>query len=208
LLSTASWSYCRGEKEAFKSKGLSELELRTCIERRELLVHVKPMHLTATGSLLSKPSVFFAAAKRAGFGTVVSVFRENQLAWWISSFENNLENKRVHTGSKVHAEGLRKFGKRNMVSSFQHFRQQHIDGVSHAKKLGFRVVSLSFKDVTDALCPSVQAVLQGWGSTKPTACVSTNGHTGASHRGDTLAHRIGNIPTDRQQQLPGPGCPR
>ena len=59
LLQTASWTYCRGQKEGFKSKGLSEPELQACIERREFLVHVKPMHLTAAGSLLPKPSVFF-----------------------------------------------------------------------------------------------------------------------------------------------------
>jgi hypothetical protein len=203
----AKMPYCNHVKEGFKNLAkrglfLSTLSLRRCIEKKQLFTHVKPMHLVANQSALKTPAAFFMGAWDAGFRTVISSFRTNQLATAVSSYElkNKKQSHRTFDGAEQN----------KLINKFKAQWHSYRNGVVAATALGYVVVELNFTQVTTQLCESVNLVLDAMlahhaatgyrDKTAPTRCTTAsisaanhNKHMHSSHHNALLWQRIGKI---------------
>ena len=153
-------------------------------------------------------SNFFKGAAKAGFGTVVGIFRQNQLARMISSFEET-NFKRLRKGSQESLEerGLKCFDE-SPINSFLADQWVYLSGMAEAKKFGFLVVDLTFKQAMKT-CEAVSETLHKmhmWSNktgldedTKDMKwpCRVEKRHTTRSHKNQGLHGRIGLSAADK-----------
>lgn len=193
LMLTAGYAYCKGEKEAFKDDGPKADELKTCFEDHERLTHVKPNHLRSEGEL-NNSSLFFDAAKDAGFTVVAAVYRANALHRMVSSFELNAkhltdpaarcrETKELFCSNHTH----------HLRDIFLDQRRELLQGIEDAERRGFKVIQLTFEDVILDTCDSVARTLDlvSPGLSNSPCVVYQSPHTKTSHHNATLKERVG-----------------
>lgn len=188
LQHTTGLGFCGGNEESFKrplKKTLSFESLQRCIQKGELLMHIKPEHLTAKTSMLRTPEAFFDAAFRAGFKLVVSNFRENQLARDVSSFEQGLERH----ANETEEYALNKLHYKSPIEHYEEDRRIYSAGVQAATKAGFTLAPLSFSDITASTCTCVLKIMVLYNGSTNLNCTAVVLHTERSHREASLEER-------------------
>ena len=215
------YSYCNGIKEGFKNKRvpLNYKSLRRCFKKGNFFTHIKPYHLTHARATdkscrnkksskeqgvsntpgdcvnLNDTDSFFPAASRAGFGTVLTSFRENVLAMMVSSYELGERNrKRRRQPSKMFDFKL---------SYIEQKRRVYDKGLEAAAREGFLVEELSFHEITTDTCGAVSqffslmadhSAVTRFERRKERTCkkfVSPHVKSSQGQRGKTLGQRVG-----------------
>ena len=100
---------------------------------------------------------FFSGAAKANFGTVIGIFRRNQLARKVSSFEASFKQS-LHKDKRRERLGIKYF-KQNPLEEFLAEQFIYMKGLNVARQLGFLVIDLTFKQATRS-CESACQVLE------------------------------------------------
>eukprot|EP00931_Biecheleriopsis_adriatica_P046811 TRINITY_DN2692_c0_g1_i2.p1 TRINITY_DN2692_c0_g1~~TRINITY_DN2692_c0_g1_i2.p1 ORF type:complete len:352 (+),score=48.45 TRINITY_DN2692_c0_g1_i2:74-1129(+) len=191
LQRTTGLEFCNGHEESFKGGNnpvnvtLSFESLQRCIQKGELLMHVKPSHLTTKTSMLRTPEAFFDAAFRAGFKLAIANFRENQLARDVSSFEQDL--KRHENNTEEYA--LQQLHCESPIEHYEEDRRVYSAGFQAATKAGFTVAPLSFSDISASTCTCVLKIMVLYNGSTNLNCTPVVTHREKSHREASLEER-------------------
>eukprot|EP00438_Fugacium_kawagutii_P004494 Skav200093 [mRNA] locus=scaffold694:297808:298560:- [translate_table: standard] len=181
LKRTSKFKFCYGNKESFRvGPGLSWSGFQDCMDRNELLTHITPTDLFLSKSKLRTPEEVFRAAYQAGFRTVVTNFRQNQLARDISHYRQDLRKGRVpHLFDGVD----------DLTKHFEDMRRFYIRGVEAAREIGLTVVPCSFASLVEDVCPCVQtalATLSSLSKKQASTCRKVTNHAQDSKKEKTL----------------------
>jgi hypothetical protein len=193
VIDSTSLSYCRMKE--YYGHGLKPTfsNLKSCYESKiskgGAYVHVKPEHITFKGSQETKapsshlvnPEQFFNAAKKIGFSTVITSFRDNQLARSVSSYEMKKRSEEEARRSWID------------IDLKEHFKSQVLlfnRGVIAAKQNNFTMLAITFNEIVADLCGTANKVSQ-FAKCSKFQCKVGIGHTDKSHHDRTLAGRIG-----------------
>eukprot|EP00438_Fugacium_kawagutii_P023977 Skav204022 [mRNA] locus=scaffold229:66802:67848:+ [translate_table: standard] len=151
LSRTSQIEFCNGNKESFqRGPYMSSSGWQECADRGELLVHVTPTDLVLPNSTLRTPYEVFQAAYKAGFRTLVTNFRQNQLAREVSAYRQNLRKDRVPPNfDRVD----------DLIARFEGMRRFYIRGVEAGQEIGLTVVPCRFANLVEDVCPCVEAAL-------------------------------------------------
>lgn len=190
---TLRWDYCLGAKEGLK-QDLSVNSLNRCVEKGTKITHVKPWMLTMDSSTLKTPAEFFEAALAANFSFVVAIFRENILHQTLSSFDLELARGRAKLPRNESAAQV--FCKKNLKKNLEFIRSSWDEGVAVARRLGFKILTLSFNDVIRDTCSAVQGMLdmmyEPSSPRRNSPCrMFVSPHTSTSFRPSTIEGRVG-----------------
>eukprot|EP00438_Fugacium_kawagutii_P033329 Skav210464 [mRNA] locus=scaffold1443:136657:137595:- [translate_table: standard] len=152
LRTTANFTFCNGDKESFmRGPYLSSSGFQDCMNRGELLVHITPTDLTLKKSTLRTPYEVFQAAYKAGFRTLVTIFRQNQLARDVSAYRQGLRKE----GRVVHMLD----GVEDLTIRFEDMKRFWIHAVEAAREIGLTMVPCSFPSLVEDVCPCVRTAL-------------------------------------------------
>eukprot|EP00438_Fugacium_kawagutii_P018941 Skav232068 [mRNA] locus=scaffold1176:99932:100819:- [translate_table: standard] len=151
LRKTSKFEYCNNDKESFRrGPKLSTAGFQKCADRGELLVHITPTDLILGRSKLRTPEAVFEAAHKAGFRTLITNFRQNQLARDVSHYRQDIRSGRVpKLLSRVD----------DLIGHFEEMKRFYIRGVEAAREFGLTIVPCNFESLTEDVCPCVQAAL-------------------------------------------------
>eukprot|EP00931_Biecheleriopsis_adriatica_P111672 TRINITY_DN860_c1_g1_i1.p1 TRINITY_DN860_c1_g1~~TRINITY_DN860_c1_g1_i1.p1 ORF type:complete len:366 (-),score=55.74 TRINITY_DN860_c1_g1_i1:60-1157(-) len=187
LQQTTGFEFCNENKESFnvKDSTLSFESLERCIQKGQLLAHVKPEHLTRSKSVLRTPEAFMDAAFRAGFKMLITNFRENQLARDVSSFELAAS----HEGYDREELALERIRYTSAVQAYEKDRRIFNDGINAATKAGFTLVPMSFSAVTASTCTCALKAMVLYSGRSDLNCVAEVQHDVTSHREASLEER-------------------
>ena len=217
-----SFPYCNGLKEGFmglarRRKNLTLQTLQDCINRGQRFLHMKPKHLHQERSALKTAGQFFNSAWLAGFRTVISTFRSNQLAREVSSYErmhtvkghtNEAFATRVSSRQLAHSSSQSNWNvsdstlaKPSLIRLFAHEHAAYTEGVRAAKAQGFVVITLNFDDVTTELCGSFKRIFEQMLMFKNVTGYSrtSNAHCKTASRGISEIHA--NVPSHHRLPL-------
>jgi hypothetical protein len=181
LQTAVATSLCNDGKEGFAGKeALTSGALLRCAEvarqqkAQVLFTHLKPWHIAQAAQIeprkddvdptpLYSEDLLFRAAKRAGFRTVVGIFRENQLALSVSATRLNLGNKIGR--ENAHVRGLAQLMTAlnrpgaSAVAQFDRKRLQYMRGLAAARRHGLNVLTSGFDEATRDMCSLVRNAL-------------------------------------------------
>eukprot|EP00438_Fugacium_kawagutii_P010599 Skav210161 [mRNA] locus=scaffold3653:36225:37076:+ [translate_table: standard] len=151
LRKTSKFEYCNNDKESFRrGPYLSAAGFQKCADRGEFLVHVTPTDLYQGNSTLRTPEAVFEAAYKAGFKTLITNFRQNQLARDVSHYRQDLRKGRV---PKLLV------GVDDLIERFEAMKRFYIRGIEAARDFGLTIVPCNFETVAEDACPCVQSAL-------------------------------------------------
>eukprot|EP00438_Fugacium_kawagutii_P033330 Skav210465 [mRNA] locus=scaffold1443:145617:146360:- [translate_table: standard] len=182
LLETSKLKFCQGDKESFRvGPRLSSSSFQDCMDRGELLTHITPTDLLLGNSTLRTPEAVFQAAYKAGFRTVVTDFRQNQLARDVSHYRKGLRKKNF----------VPKFldGVDDLTARFEDMKRFWIRGVEAAQEIGLTIVPCSFASLVEDVCPCVRtalATLSSLSKENSSNCQSLEVHTQDAKKEKTL----------------------
>jgi len=201
VIQTAGWKFCNDNKESFRwgtIKGhtfpqLNVESLRACLERGELFAHVKPEHIKHGDPALATPDGFFSAAKEAGWSVVVALHRENGLSRQLSGINWGLRHQ---TDPRMRELAFVKYfcdRGDNILEQYAPERQMIIRGMQAALRAGFRVLFLTYADVTADTCGSVGDTLAFYDPTKewPHCTLDLNNSHAKTHVDLPLREHLG-----------------
>jgi len=146
---------------------LTAQALKNCMQKQELLMHVKPLHLMQSNSALRTPEAFFKACALAGYIVVVAVHRDNELAHELSQVDLICRREHEEMAERVKcAHDLcekrfcHKRGKVDMLTEWDQEYRFWRRGVRIAKANGLHVLNFTFAEVTADACGTVKQVTQ------------------------------------------------
>lgn len=193
VIDSTALSYCHIKEYYGHGLKPSEANLKRCYDSKRgkggAYIHVKPEHITFIGSRssdapqghLTNPEQFFNAARKVGFTTVITSFRDNQLARSVSSYE--MKRRSPMDARRTWIENDLK----------EHFKSQVLlfnRGVLAAKQNNFTMLAITFNEIVGDLCGTVEKVVKFAQCTR-FKCRQGIGHTDKSHHDRSLAGRIG-----------------